>query len=431
MSRYARRLSAVDSSAIESNRFSIVPELSSAARIPLLSATSAFAVSCSSLAAMAVSFHQSSDLLGRVVGGDPADGPGAGAHHDRLGLDAAAADADAAEKRAARDAGGSDEDVVPRDQVVGREDAVDVVPALDELLPLLVVPRPELALDRPAEALDRGSGDDAFGGAADPHQHVDAGERLGGGDRGRDVAVANEVHARAGVPQLADQPLVPLALEHDDGHLAHVQALRPGDRAHVLGWGSVDVDRAGGLAPHGDLVHVERRAGVEHRPPLGDGDDGDRIRLAERRQAGALEWVDRDVPGRAAAVSDLLAVVEHGRLVLLTLPDHDRAVHPDGVEDEPHRVDRGAVGLLLLAAADPAGRGERGGLRDADELEREVPVRGFGLGAHAARSYPRRYIRSGASTPTRSRQRAITDRVAVTSPSRNASASEPSTLWRW
>src|SRR5438034_10456820 len=47
-SRYARRFSSVDSAPIESKRFLIVRSLSSAARIPLPSATSAFAVSWSS-----------------------------------------------------------------------------------------------------------------------------------------------------------------------------------------------------------------------------------------------------------------------------------------------------------------------------------------------------------------------------------------------
>ena len=77
------------------------------------------------------------------------------------------------------------------------------------------------------------------------------------------------------------------------------------------------------------------------------------------------------------AVADLLAVVEHRRLVLLPLADHDDAVHRDRVEDEAHRVDRGLVGGDLVAAADPAGGGQGGGLGDAHELEREVAV---GLG---------------------------------------------------
>ena len=55
-----------------------------------------------------------------------------------------------------------------------------------------------------------------------------------------------------------------------------------------------------------------------------------------------------------AAVADLLAVEEHRRFVLLALADDDDAVHRDGVEDEAHRVDRGAVGGVLVAPAHPA-----------------------------------------------------------------------------
>ena len=50
---------------------------------------------------------------------------------------------------------------------------------------------------------------------------------------------------------------------------------------------------------------------------------------------------------------------------------------------EPHRVDGGRVGALLLPAPDPARCGERGGLGDAHEVEGEVAV-GDG-GAHARR----------------------------------------------
>ena len=60
---------------------------------------------------------------------------------------------------------------------------------------------------------------------------------------GRDVAVADQVHARAGLAQLGDQVVVAVALEHDDGDLVHVEALRLGDRADVLGRRRVDVDR--------------------------------------------------------------------------------------------------------------------------------------------------------------------------------------------
>ena len=79
------------------------------------------------------------------------------------------------------------------------------------------------------------------------------------------------------------------------------------------------------------------------------------------------------------AVADLLAVVEHRRLVLLALADDDDAVHRHGVEHEAHGVDGGAVGALLVAAAHPAGGGQRGGLGDPDELQGEVAIGGLRL----------------------------------------------------
>ena len=42
-----------------------------------------------------------------------------------------------------------------------------------------------------------------------------------------------------------------------------------------------------------------------------------------------------------------------------------------------HGLDRGAVGLVLLAEADPARGGERRGLGDAHEFQREVAVGDF------------------------------------------------------
>jgi len=84
-------------------------------------------------------------------------------------------------------------------------------------------------------------------------------------------------------------------------------------------------------------------------------------------------------------VTDVLAVVEHRSLVLLALADHHEAVHAHRVEDQPHRVDRGAVRGLLLPAADPARGRERGVLGRPHQLQREVAVRPRvgRVGAHA------------------------------------------------
>src|SRR3712207_7319821 len=58
-------------------------------------------------------------------------------------------------RSAARDARRRDEHVLPRDQVVGRQNPVDVEPGVLEPHPLPVVARPETPLDRAAETLDR------------------------------------------------------------------------------------------------------------------------------------------------------------------------------------------------------------------------------------------------------------------------------------
>ena len=171
--------------------------------------------------------------------------------------------------------------------------------------------------------------------------------------------------------------LVARAVEHDDDDVADAAALALGDQLQGLGQGAVEVEQVGDLLAAGDLFHVDAGAGVEHRAALGEGDHREGAGHAEGAEPGPLERVDGDVDHGRAAVADLLAVVEHRRLVLLALADHDDAVHRDRVEDEAHRVDGGLVGGDLVAAPDPAGGGERRRLGDADELQREVAV---GLG---------------------------------------------------
>ena len=157
----------------------------------------------------------------------------------------------------------------------------------------------------------------------------------------------------------------------------------------VLGRALRDVDRVDRAGADRDLLHVDRRAGEEHRAALGDRDDGDRAGLAERGEPRPLERVDRDVDLGPFAVPDLLAVVEHRRLVLLALADDDDAAHRDAVEDVPHRVDRGLVGGLLLAAADPA----RAAIAPAS-VTRTSSIAMLRSGAALARALMRRsYIR--------------------------------------
>jgi hypothetical protein len=85
--------------------------------------------------------------------------------------------------------------------------------------------------------------------------------------------------------------------------------------------------------------------------------------------------VDGDVALGTGAVADLLAVVEHGGVVLLALADDDDPAHADGRDHRAHGLDRGAVGLVLLTAAHPAAAGHGGCLGDTNQLESEVAIR--------------------------------------------------------
>ena len=163
-------------------------------------------------------------------------------------------------------------------------------------------------------------------------------------------------------------------VEHHDRHVGDVDALRAGHGAQVLRDGALDVDDVGGLGPDGELLHVEHRGRVEHRPALGHGEHGEGVGHALGHERGAVDRVDRDVALGAVAVAHLLPVEEHRGLVLLALPDDDGAAHRHRPDELAHRVDGRAVPAVLVAAADVAAGGHGGGLGDPDELEREVAV---------------------------------------------------------
>src|SRR4029077_9645156 len=84
-----------------------------------------------------------------------AHGAGAGAHHQRFGGCAFAAVANALEDVAVGDAGGGEEDVLARAEVVGCEDLPEVVALVDRGAALVVVAGPEAAEQLPAPRLPR------------------------------------------------------------------------------------------------------------------------------------------------------------------------------------------------------------------------------------------------------------------------------------
>ena len=166
---------------------------------------------------------------------------------------------------------------------------------------------------------------------------------------------------------LADEVHVAVALEDAHDEVLDVALERLGDVADVLGGGGVDVDRVGGLGTDGDLLHV-RVGRVQQRALRAEREHRERVGLAVRGQVRALERVDGDVD-LLAAPADLLADVEHRRLVALALADDDRAGDVDVVERLAHALDGGVVGGVLVALAHPAAGGERRSLGDLEHLD--------------------------------------------------------------
>ena len=164
-----------------------------------------------------------------------------------------------------------------------------------------------------------------------------------------------------------------LAIEHHHGQVLDTAILRPGDPLEVLRHRGGDVDHLRRGRSDDQLLHVVE-VGVEHRAALGERDGRDAPGDAASDQARAVDRVDGDVDRRGVAVADLLADVEHRRLVLLALADDDDAVHVDESEAPAHRIDGGLVGHLLLIAPHVPGGGHRGALGDPDQLERKVAV---------------------------------------------------------
>jgi hypothetical protein len=197
----------------------------------------------------------------------------------------------------------------------------------------------------------------------------------GGHDRAGDVAVDDELDPGAGRAHLVGELLVARSVEHHHGDVLRSGVLDLGHGVDVLRDGRADVDHRRRLGPGDELLHVEDRRRVVHRAAWCDREHRDGVVHPLGRQGRAVDRVDRDVALRPGAVADLLAVEQHRGVVLLALADHHDAFHLDRRDHLPHGVHRDAVGAELVAPADPAGGGERSGLGDPDELERQVAVR--------------------------------------------------------
>src|SRR5699024_5768913 len=244
----------------------------------------------------------------------------------------------------------------------------------DDLLPFGVVLGPEFRLEFATEALHRTRCDDSLRSAPDTEQHVDTGRAAGSGDGARHIAVGDEPDPGPCPTYLFHQLVVARAVQNAHGDIGDVTAFGAGDTSNVLRHRSGNVHAARCLRADGEFLHVEHRRRVEHRVTLGDREHGQRVGHTLGHQCRTVDRVDRHVTVRTVAVTDLLAVEQHGRLVLLALTDDDDALHRHGADELAHGVDGGAVAGLLLTVTDPTAGRHGGGLRDPDQFHCQVAV---------------------------------------------------------
>src|SRR5688500_6250335 len=121
-----------------------------------------------------------------------------------------------------------------------------------------------------------------------------AGAGDGGGDRRREVAISDELDTRAGLADVLDQLLVPLALEDDDGEILHVSAEAVRDDAQVGRDGELHAHFAGGRGTNTQLLHIDVGR-MEQSAALGNGKHADRAVAPGSDEVGAFERVDGDV----------------------------------------------------------------------------------------------------------------------------------------
>ena len=272
-------------------------------------------------------------------------------------------------------------------------------------------PREDLAV----QAAHRRGREHAFGRAAGAHHRVHAGADDRGRDAGRQIAVAES--AGCARRWRGCRAISCSCRGRSSTMTTRSSTSRPRHLAIALRFSRdrrVEVDRRPSSSARRRASPCRGRARAAGRPARTR--RARRSRSARRSRRGSCPRADRRRcrpagsrrrrAGRLAREPDLLADVEHRRLVALAFADDDGAVDRHGVQHSPHRLDGGLVGLVAVALAHRVRAGDGRLLDDAEELEGEVGVhRARPLEQLAARLPARPAARSASACPGGSRAR--------------------------
>jgi len=201
----------------------------------------------------------------------------------------------------------------------------------------------------------------------------------GGGNTRRQVAVADQANASARGANLVDQLRVPRPIEHDDDEIFDPAAVCLRNRPKIEANRRVEVDHVASARADDELLHVNVRR-MEQAATFGRGQDSQRIRRSGGAQIRALERIDGDVDWRirarrAVSHPDLLANVEHRRLVALAFTNDDGAVDRNRVHFPPHGFHGDLIRLVPVPLTHRVRTRYRRLFDDTEKVERQVRVR--------------------------------------------------------
>src|SRR3989344_1469292 len=377
--RYCLLVSSVDSTPMPASRLAAVFTLSSAARMPLPSTARSRMVCASSCSCMPSTLQSLGSpgcflVLEMVDGLDVPHRSALRPHDDGMGDGPVRGEPYSPEERARGHPSRGEHDIIAFCQVISGEFFVQIGDAhLLRTRLLLLVAEMEPALDLPAERLEPGSRDDALRRVPDAHEHVHCGVRQGRRQPSGDVTVPDELDARPACPDVPDELAVPVPVQDNNSDVVRFLVEPVRVRVDVLFPRRGEVDDACGLRADGDLVHVGVR-GMEQVPLERCRENGDGVVASLGGDVGPFEGIDGDVYFRAIARADLLADVEHGRLVPLALADDHPAPDGDGGKYHAHGLDGRLVSSLVVPPPHPP-RGRHGrGFCGADKIQCKVAI---------------------------------------------------------
>src|SRR4051812_25920566 len=326
--------------------------------------------------------HSHSARLLDMGGVDETDPRRMTLHDQRAGPDTVAEEADAFHQRPVRHPGGGEDDVLAAREILRAVHSLEIGNAHRAAARLVLRRRHHQPAEDLAVQAAHGRGRQyPFGRSADSHDRVHSAADHRRSDPGREIAVANQPYARAGVADFFNQLSVPWPIEHHHDQVLDVPLERACNSTEVVADARVKIDGVlRGGADH-EFLHVQVRS-MQQTAVIRGGQHDDGIWRAGGAQIRSLEWIDGDIdsgqPRRHGfadgAEAHFLSDVEHRSLVPLPLSNHNRAGDRHAVHTLPHRLDGGLVALSPIAQPHRVRTRDGRLFDDAEEFKGEIRV---------------------------------------------------------